>query len=223
MKGATFMTNRKSESGLVIVEASVVFPVMFVVIFFLIFLGNAFLQKCRVEAIVNEMAIDGAAYCADPMLDDIEASGVPNLGSAQIMPYRFFLTGEMANIESKIESELTTKIAELDTGLFSRMKPRVAADGINVKFNSYFVYSTFSVDVDYSIMIPVRLLGASEYLSYGVATRIDMPVSDSAEFIRNVDMVEDYLERTGAMEEIEKAINKVKDLVGIGSGEGEGS
>lgn len=38
---------------MMIVEATIVFPVMFLVIFLMIFLGNAYYQKARVESIVK--------------------------------------------------------------------------------------------------------------------------------------------------------------------------
>lgn len=209
------MKSNKNEKGMVIVEASIVFPVMFLAIFLMIVAGNAYLQMCRVEAIVSEMAIDGASYCADPMLDDIEESGVPALGSegAKTYPYRYVLDDEMKNVEAEIKSQIEEKVGGLSTGLFSGMKP--SSPVIAVDFNNYFIYSTFAVDIEYDIIMPVRMLWESDYISLAISTRTDMPVSDSTEFIRNVDMAEDYMERTGAMEKIQKAIKEVREMVGF--------
>ena len=41
----------KNEKGATIVEASVVFPIVFIIIIIMLILGNAYYQKCRVEAI----------------------------------------------------------------------------------------------------------------------------------------------------------------------------
>lgn len=200
---------KNDEGGMLIVEASIVFPVMFLVIFLMIFAGNAYLQKCRVEAIVNNLAIDGAAYCADPMLDDIESGSIPSLSEHDVYPYRYLLTGEMGNIEDDIYSELESKISGMSSGLFSGMKPKNYI--IDVKYHNGFIYSTFSVDVEYKIQMPVRLLGESEYISLAVASHAEMPVSDTSEFIRNVDMVGDYMEKFGVTEKINEMINKVKE------------
>lgn len=200
---------KNDEGGMLIVEASIVFPVMFLVIFLMIFAGNAYLQKCRVEAIVNNLAIDGAAYCADPMLDDIESGSIPSLSEHDVYPYRYLLTGEMGNIEDDIYTELETKISGMSSGLFSGMKPKNYI--IDVKYHNGFIYSTFSVDVEYKIQMPVRLLGESEYISLAVASHAEMPVSDTSEFIRNVDMVGDYMEKFGVTEKINEMINKVKE------------
>lgn len=205
---------KRDERGMVIVEASIVFPVMFLVIFLMIFAGNAYLQKCRVDAFVNGFALDAAAYCADPMLDDIEAGSIPSLANLDVYPYRFFDANGVGDIESDIQSQLDSKIRGMSTGLFSNMKPSNIL--VNTKYNNAFLYSTFSIDVEYKIVMPIRLLGDSENISLDVATRADMPVADSAEFIRNIDMVEDYMEKFGVKEKITEMANKVKEWFGGG-------
>lgn len=185
----------KKENGALIVEASIVFPVMFLVIFFLMFAGNAYLQKCRVEAIITEEVLAGAAYCADPMLDDIESGQIPGFGDVDIQPYRYInLMSGMSDITAEIQENIEKRIAKLDSGLFANMKP----DSVLVMepdFNNFIICSSFSVDATYKIQIPIRLLGQSEYLSLDVMTRTDVPVTDVPEFIRNVDMIEDYVSR----------------------------
>ena len=202
---------RNKESGMVIVEATIVFPVMFLVIFLMIFAGNAYLQKCRVEAIINEMTIDGAAYCADPMLDEIEGGSIPSLNDIDVRPYRY-LFGGMSDIESEIESKVNSKISNMSTGLFSNMKPSSAI--VAVDYNNGFIYSTFLVEIEYKIRMPVRLLGASDNISLNISTCADMPVSDSSEFLRNIDMVEDYIEKyfgQSPEDKIDEMIQKAKE------------
>lgn len=201
----------KSERGMVIVEASIVFPVMFFVIFLMLYAGNAYLQKCRVESYVNHYAIQAAAYCADPMLDELEKGKIPSLEDADVQPYRYFFGG-MRDIEANIEKELTDKIKGMSSGLFAGMKPSNIT--VDAKYNNGFIYSTFSIDVEYKVRIPIKLLGASDYIYLHVASHADMPVSDTTEFIRNVNMIEDYLQKTGISEEIEKLINKAKEWIG---------
>lgn len=200
---------KNDEGGMLIVEASIVFPVMFLVIFLMIFAGNAYLQKCKVESVVTNLAIEGAAYCADPMLDDMEAGSIPSLSEHDIYPYRYLLTGEMGEIEDKIYDKLDSSITGMGTGLFSGMKPKNHI--IDVKYHNGFIYSTFSVDAEYKIEIPVRLLGESDYISLAVSSHAEMPVSDTSEFIRNVDMVGDYMEKFGVTEKINQMIDKVKE------------
>ena len=205
------MKKRNDESGMVIVEATIVFPVMFLVIFLMLFAGNAYLQKCRVDSIVNELALSGAAYCADPSLDDVEAGNLPTLETLNVYPYRFFDPNGVGDMEATIQDKSEKRIKKLSTGLFSGMKPSNPI--IVVNYNNGFIYSTFSIDVEYKIVMPVRLLGDTENISMSISSHADMPVSDSTEFVRNVDMVEDYMEKYGIKEKIEQAKEKLSEAI----------
>lgn len=211
------MRKIKNENGMLIVEATIVFPIMFLVIFVMIFLGNAYFQRSRVDAIITEMAFYGSAQCADPLLKVVQTKGgVPAYGDAdyEIQPYRYFL-GELGSgagmnkIETDVEGQIRTRIDKLGTGLFSLMKP--AASSINAEFNNAFVYSTFDVEVSYKIPMPIRLIGMKDYFSIKSSSKCEVPVSDTPEFIRNVDMVEDWVESTPAGQ---KAINKTQEVMG---------
>lgn len=82
----------RDDRGALIVEATIVFPVCLIVILMLLYLGNVYYQKSRIEAIVVEAALDGAAYCADPLLRAIQNSDVgqvPGLGTVDYEPYRY--------------------------------------------------------------------------------------------------------------------------------------
>jgi hypothetical protein len=205
------MKFKKNESGMVFVEASVVFPIMFLVIFLMIYAGNAYYQKCRVEAIATELAIDGAAYCADPLLSSAEGGKIPELGSHNVYPYRAFDTDGVGTIKTDIQDQLTKKIEGLGTGLFTSMSPDVRL--AKADYKNGFIYSTFTVDVEYKIMLPVRMLGSKDYFYLDFSTHISMPVSDTVELIRNVDMIEDYLEQLGVMEKVDAFTAKITEAV----------
>jgi hypothetical protein len=209
-------TIKRGDAGLVIVEATIVFPVMFLVVYLLIFMGNAYFQKCKVEAIVTEAAVDGAAYCSDPMLAYVDENGeVPpfeatlNQTPDYIAPYRYFFG--MRDVKDHIEDELRKKLGNVSTGLFSGMKPE--ASKLTISFDNKFVYSTFSVDLEYKVPVPVRLLGAKEHFILQVKTRSETAVTDIPEFMRNINMVEDYLEQTGVQEKIDEGKAKIMNSI----------
>ena len=165
-----------NERGVVIVEATFIFPIMFLVIFFMLVAGNAYYQKCRVESFVSKCAIDGAANCADPLLDDIEENKTISVKDIDIQPYRYFLGG-MSDVVSGIKGETNKQIDGLSTGLFSGMTPEKKS--VNVKFNNSYIYSSFSVEVEYNIVMPVRLLFEKENIKMEFSTITDVPVSDT--------------------------------------------
>lgn len=204
------MRKIKDDKGMLVVEASIVFPVMFLVILFMIFAGNSYLQKCRIEAIVIESAISGASYCADPILEYIENDNIPTLSTLDVQPYRF-LIGGMDGIEEATEDEIADKIDALGTGLFSNMSPDTST--ISAEFYSNFIYSTFSCEVEYDIMIPIKLLGASDYIYFKSSSKAEVAVSDTSEFIKNIKTVEDYMERYGITEKITEMAEAAKAYI----------
>ena len=203
------MRKNKTESGMVIVEATIVFPVMFLIIFLMLFAGNAYLQKCRIEALVNSYTIEAAAYCADPLVDSAKNSTFPSVADLNVYPYRYFDPNGVGDIEDDTKRQLEQKIDEMSSGLFSNMKPTSRV--VDVNYNNGFIYSTVSVDVDCKIEIPVRLLGMDDYIALNVSTHSDAPVSDTTELIRNIDMIEDYMEKTGVKDKLEETKTKAKN------------
>ncbi len=215
MTGKIKQKLNNSENGEVIVEATIIFPIMFIVLFFLIYMGNAFYLKARVESVVKQEAIIGANYCADPMLETIKQTGsVPDLNVLKTEPYRYIFGG-MDSIESKISQSIQKELgATKNVGFFKNMKPQINTSGDKIaKFNNYIVYSTFSVEVDYKIKFPIRLLGESKTTVLHITSRAEVPVNDTAEFIRNTDMVIDYAEETKVGNFIKSAFGKVNDFI----------
>lgn len=198
-----------NERGALIVEASIVFPTMFLAIFFMLFVGNAYMQKCRIENVVISAVLEGAAKCADPMLDDIENGSIPAFNSISLKPYRY-LTGSLRDTETDIESEINTEIGKLGTGFFSGMEPTVSIDSL--KFESKLIYSKVTVDISYKIKMPIRLLGQEEFMDISYATHTDVPVADVPEFIRNVDFAEDLVQRI-SNHDISEPANKLSEKI----------
>ena len=81
----------KKEKGSLIVEATIVFPVMFLIVIFLIFLGNIYYQRSRAQAVFTNAVIEYAARESNPMLKQYMDSG--SLGAVStgndFKPYRY--------------------------------------------------------------------------------------------------------------------------------------
>lgn len=207
----------KNENGMLVVEASIVFPVIFTVVFIMIFYGNACFQQARVQYILEDLALEGASYCADPMLSYVSTNGsVPEYGSedAAIKPYRYIIGG-MKSIEKDIKEKIKTRITGLSSGLFGDMKVEVdwAKNEDRAEFKNYYICSFFVVKLEYEIPISVRLLGADEFFSLKCRSYSEVPVTDTVEFIHNVDMVEDFLQRSEQANKIKDKITEVMDKV----------
>ncbi len=191
----------KNEKGAAIIEASIVFPIVFITVIIMMTLGNAYYQKCHVEAIIDAEALECAAYVQDTLLKDCKEKGkVPDNVNTMpsIEPYKYLIKTSDSSINVNIsdtQSNIEEKIKNIDTGFFKGME--VQLQNIVVSYQNYFIYQTITVTATCKVQMPFRMLGSSENLCYYFSVINELPVSDSPEFIRNVDMVIDYLEKYG--------------------------
>ena len=211
----------KNERGAAtVMEAIIIFPIMILVIVFLIYLGNGVYQMSRVSAAVARYTIDGAAMCTDPYYYEIEGkSSVPSSYSTGIQPYRYLLQTDAGHIE-KVKTDMTKNIKKaIDShGYFLGMKPKVSFT--EVKYNNHFFYSTFSIEVRYSIVMGVKLFGEKDFRLLKSAAYSEVAVNDPADFIRNTNMVIDMVQSTKkgseAVSKIGDAMKKVEEFLGLG-------
>ena len=215
------LTNMQAEKerGAIIMEATFVFPIMLIVILLMLVLGNAYYQKCRIDAIIAKQTISGAAYCADPQLMGIEGGSIPNANNVTVYPYRAFSGSgatEMKRALGKVTERVNEQMDKLSTGLFLDMRPKDA--NIKIDYSNMVLTAAFSIEASYSIQLPVRMLFMEDWYVLKMNTRLEMPVGSATELIRNTDMAEDYMERYGvgegyskAKDKIIKAIQKVHD------------
>ena len=213
------MTN---ERGAIIVEASIVFPVMFFVLLFIIFIGNIYYEQAKVDEIVLKYAVKGAECVADPFLYDVSSGGgLPKKMSdvKDIEPYRFILgsitDGSVSAIEDKISQDIKDEINDTSLVFFGNSKANIiGSDNDKIAtFNNYVIYSTFVVQVNYEIKMPIAFLGDDYPTVVKMSSRAEVPVSDAPEFIRNVDMAVDILEGTKAGDAIKKIFTKAGEFI----------
>lgn len=203
----------KKERGSLIIEATIVYPIMFFVLLFLIYMGNMLYLQSNIESSVNRVAIKGASYFADTMLEQIYGGGIPGVYDIDIQPYRYLNIFANGNDCISGEEELKKEIE--NTGFFAGMIPKVIS--IEPRVNNYVVYQTYEVDVEYELRFPIRFLFQEEYYAIEDTAHAEIPIVDNAEFIRNTDMVIDFIQRskTGqkGIEGLTKGIGKLGDFI----------
>lgn len=203
----------KEEGAVQIVEAAFVFPIMFIILFFLIYMGNAHYVRAQIEAIVVDKAITGANYCVDPILQTLkEEKKIPKLSELDLDPYRYF--SGMNGVEEKISREVEETIEGTSASLFRNMTPVVKTSRSNIsKYNNYILYSTFSVEVKCEVEFPIKFLGKSTPNILEITSRAEIAVNDTAEFIRNTDMVIDYFEDSKLGQSIKGVFDKINEFL----------
>lgn len=190
----------KSEKGAVeIVEAALVFPIVIFVVILLIFFGNMLFQQSKMDAI----AVKGAEYLAAIYTNPILTYDAIPTDSTEInvKPYRY-LMGD-ADAEEKAKKYMEKLMSYTGTGLL----PNMEMDGRvkTCKIKNHVVYQTACVEIEYSIkLLPMRLFDSPDLFRCSNATVT--AATDSAEFIRNIDMIIDYSEITGLTEKIQNTV-----------------
>ena len=206
----------KAENGAVqIVESTIVFPVMFIILFFLIYMGNAYYMKAQIESVVMQKAIEGASYCADPLLETIKSGNgsIPKVDQIDIKPYRYIFGG-VGEIENKIGGDVYSSINSSDASFFRNMNPVVKTPKSDIaKYHNYVLYSTFSVDLECRVEFPIKFLGSSTPYVMIFNSHAEVAVNDTAEFIRNTDLVIDYFEDSKLGQSIKGVFEKINTFI----------
>ena len=119
----------KQSQGALIMESTFVYPIMFFVVFFMIFFGNMFCIRAGIDSLVAQEAIESAARYADPKLADFEVSaaddnGIPaSLSSAGRVTknlYRYLDVFDLSGSQSTSTGSITEGEGTY-TGFFSGM------------------------------------------------------------------------------------------------------
>lgn len=198
----------KKENGVVIVEAAIVFPIMIFTVLMMIYMGNIYFQQAKLNAIVDMAAIKGAAYCADPMLDNIEKNHSVPKSNNDIQPYRYLFG--LSDVETRIEKYVSSEFASAGDGFFGDMKARNV--DCEAKFNNNVIMYSFTVEATYNIEVPLRFMGTEPPKLVSLSAKATAPVNDNGEFINNLNMALDYYESTGLKDKVNSATGKIKDF-----------
>ena len=220
MIGKIFKKLNNEDGAVHIVEATFVFPIMFIILFFLIYMGNAYYVKAQVEAIVTEEAVKGAAYCVDPILENLKENGaVPKLSELEMDPYRYIggifgADKTINNVENKIGREVEQRINGSSVTLFRNMEPVVKTSRSKIaNYNNHIFYSTFSVEVKCEVEFPIKFFGSSTPTMVEINSRSEVAVNDTSEFIRNTDMVIDYFGDSKLGQSIKSVFDKINGFL----------
>lgn len=198
----------KDNSGVVIVEATIVFPVILFAILMLLYMGNVYYQQAKLNAIVDVAAVKGAAYCADPMLDDIESKGSVPTKYNDIQPYRYLFS--VSDVESNMQKYVKDQYSSAGDGFFGSMAP--VSISSSAKFNNSVIMYSFTVEATYDIKVPFRFMGTEVPTILSLSAKATAPVNDNGEFINNIDMALDYYESSGLSKKVSSAMDKIKGV-----------
>lgn len=208
---------RQERGAVTIIEATFVFPIVFFIVFFMIMAGEGYYQHARVEQAVTSAAISGAARCENPMLSEVIKQGsVPTDPTAvDVVPYRYILTSRAKGIADEVASDLGKTIRSFEPLLFRGMSPQnvsvEAIPHINV------LVSSLEVKCSFDVPFPIRMIFSEKSMKMSYSVQMTAPVGDPSEFVRNVAMIKDVIERSevasGIMDTLGEIAGKVGDFL----------
>lgn len=210
------MRRFSSERGAVtIIEAAFVFPITFFIVFFMIMAGEAYYQSAVVERTVTNAAIRGAAQCENPMLREVIKTGsVPTAPDAvDVVPYRYILTGEAKKIAQNVQDDLRKTISSYKPLLFRGMGPRNVS--VKVLPHMNVLVSSLEVTCHFDVLFPIRMIFSEDTVKFSYTSHMKAPVGDPAEFVRNVAMIKDILERNEAAVKIAGKASDAMTKIGV--------
>lgn len=197
----------KNEKGSVtIVEATFVFPIMFFVLFFLLYYGNSCYVKSNIDSVVSKYAIEAAAEIGDPLLANVKQNGAVSVYNPDSKPYRYMSNGHGNSVLNTYKSKIEKDIKF--SGFFSSMTPKVVQ--CNAEYKNYFLYQTVRYEVIYNIQIPIRMIFFENPTIMKFISADEAPICDSSELVLNTNMVIDYVERSRLDDKISEMVDKVK-------------
>lgn len=212
---------------MVVVEATFIYPVVFAILAFLLFVGDMFYQRAWIEAAVLRYSIEGAAEVGNAALSNVvvdEGSGTGSLspGAIQNDPYRFVMNGgtDASGVGESAAENAAALEAEVAGGRASFFGLAPNLRSVDVEYESNLLYGNYWVRADYGFQLPVAgyilpegSLGV-DFEASSVST-----VTSMGEFVRNVDFVDDaYVSTFGderdTMRRLATTVIEFLDLVG---------
>ncbi|EHR33334.1 TadE/TadG family type IV pilus assembly protein [Helcococcus kunzii] len=193
------------DKGSVIIEASFVFPIMFLVIAILIFTGNAYLQKAELEAIVVDETVKGVAKIKDPLLGEVKEGKGLEFKARNLEPYRYLL-GEGNKVAEEVNTNINKRISGKTLGLFGGIKKDQTS--VNTELKNNFINSKLISTAIIKVKSPYWIFGEDQII-FRLNSDIVVGVHDVPEFIRNAKFGKDMLDRFGLGKHLDQAKGKI--------------
>lgn len=206
-------------SGTVILEYTLVFPLVLLVIFALFYAGFILHQRSVLDGAVNRGTIYAARLLSDPQYStivssagaggdalDCESSDYSFSSKFDIQPYRYIFNYNGGTAKGPVEEKVKNIVqANSFWGGTSNLT-------VNYSYKNYVLYQEISISAKQKIPLPglFKLIGLDDYIELSSVSV--QAVTDPDEFIRNVDLTIDVLEMvTGnnVKETIQNVVSKI--------------
>lgn len=216
---------KNEEGAATIVEASIVFPIVFLIVLLLFVMGYYQLELATLQTRADRVAdltgrlvvVPGYESLYENKLSSkaIDFKNMPKVNDSMLKkiysdldPYRYWGTGE-----KEVSGSLLDEVGKIATDT-AFMKPENSRKSVKVIVNKSGVTTKVTTTITSEIKLPtfIKAFGLSPNVT-AKAEGISY-VSDTSEFMRNTDIVFDLseflAEKSGLSKELSDVINKMK-------------
>ncbi len=196
---------RLNSKGSITVEAAIIFPIAFLCIFTIIFLGMLQYQRVYLKSVANRAAKVAALVWDNPSksFDGLKTGFVAKDDLKKEPLYWHISSGNTDEKIQNIENYILQYINK--NNVFSVKGYRITPD-----YKNYIIYKKLVIDIEVEYNIPTgnlfKVFGVGK--TYIVKAQTVSVIKDPKEFINNTDMIIDVAKRTGIKDTVEGGITK---------------
>lgn len=207
----------REESGTIMVEATIYYPIVIFAVFAMIYLGMVKYQDSLLAYQVEHFAVQGGREVAYQGYEELETEGETFPGAEAFEAYydrhaehlynewRFNYSQEESRIRGELEEALSRK--SFLTGVETTAK---------VDISNYVIGKSIQVTATYGVESPRFLTHIGVPLELRLGTSVKQNASNPAELVRNIDLAGDLidflLERFGVKGKVDGFLKKVEDI-----------
>ena len=199
----------KKKDAFMTVEATLIFPIIFLSIMLLIFMGLVMYQQCSLFSLAARSASRGSIIYTT-CSKNLDTGSLSYEDFKDRNPYRFIWDSEAKDKTNMINNYVKSHIGDNNayTGLDKTGTYASRQGGMFKK-----IYVKINMDYNNPVKGIARMFGVQGIFKVDVYATA--PVSEPVELIRNVDLVVDYLNRYagGAMEKLSGIKDKLNECV----------
>lgn len=218
---------RREESGVIMVEASIYFPIVIFTVFAMIYFGMVKYQESILTFQVEKLSVIGGREVAYQGYEVFAEDGSLQSSAVDFKSGKDFSSGIESYYEKHSEHlynewkfDYSAESSRLEGDLSRMLSQRSFLTGIEtnaeVDISNYVIGKSLTVKATYGLKSPKFLEYVGVPLDLTLKTHVTQSASNPTELVRNMDLATDLidflLERFGVKDRVDSFLKKVEDI-----------
>ena len=198
------------QDGYLTIEATMVFSALFFSLIFILFMGMVLYQNVNLQSVAVQASERGSVVYSSRVKD--MTTGVKTLDDFLIRdPYRnvpFMDSGNKADYTAIINTYINGQLGKRDI-----ISGKVKNTGDYVEIEDYLIAKKVKVNLKADYQMPVDSIAEmfGKKGPFEINTTVVSAVTDSPDFVRNVDLAMDVIQQTEIFGKAQEGYQKIKD------------